>query len=130
MSQRIGTGRSNYTNTISQQTAKALTSAYVTFGDEIDMRKHNKLGVNISANCNSSLDVDFKLVTITASGETTEFEIDSLSVKHLWVGSGSDSDIHYEFDVGTCLFILLKAKAGTVGVTAGTLTISINKKII
>lgn len=117
-----------YTDAETLVTAQDLTAAYADFGSEIDMRGYNRLGVYIVTDINDSEDVDLKVLGKHESGGTDEYEIDGISVKTLWTTGASDGKVYYEFDVGTIPFIQLQAIAGTLGVTAGDLTIVIDKK--
>ncbi len=110
--------------------AQNLTSSYVDFGSQIDCISYNRLGLFVISDCNDSQDVDLKVVGLYNSSSADEFEIDGLSVKRLWSGTGTDSKVYYEFDTGTIPYIKIKAKAGTVGSTAGNLTIYLNKSWI
>jgi hypothetical protein len=104
-----------------------LTASYANFGSVIDMIGYNVVGIYVATDANASEDVDLKvLAKHTKDGD--DYEIDGTSVKRLWSGSGSDSFLYYEFDIGAIPYIQIQAKAGTVGATAGDLTITINKK--
>lgn len=118
----------HYTGPEPLVSAQDLTASYADFGSEIDMRGYNRLGVYITTDVNDSENVDLKVLGKHESGGADEYEIDGISVITLWTTGASDSKIYYEFDVGTIPFIQLQAVAGTVGTTAGDLTIVIDKK--
>lgn len=117
-----------YTDAETLVTAQGLTASYTDFGSEIDMRSYNRLGVYIIADVNNSENVDLKILGKYESGGTDEYDIDGLSEKRLWDTGASDFKKYYEFDVGTIPYVQLQGKAGTVGTTAGDLTIVIDKK--
>ena len=108
-------------------TEQDLTDTYADFGAELDMSGYTKLGIWVSTDCNDSEDVDLKVLGKHTSAGADEFAIDGVSVKRLWTGVGTDSKTYYEFAIGAIPYIQLQAIAGTLGVTAGDLTISITK---
>jgi hypothetical protein len=105
--------------------AQDLTGSYADFGVEIEMGNYNTIGVFLIADCNASEDVDLKFLGKFESAGAVEFEIDGISVKRLWSGTGTDFNTYYEIDTGSIPYIQLQAQAGTVGGTAGDLTIII-----
>jgi hypothetical protein len=109
-------------------TAQDLTATEDDLGAVIDVRGYNRLGLFIVKDVNDSEDVDLSFYGLTESDGAVEFDIDGLSSKELWTTGASDGSIYYEIDVGTIPFIQLRAVAGTVGTTAGNLTVDINKK--
>ena len=117
-----------YTDVETLVTAQDLTDAYADFGSEIDMRGYNRLGVYIITDVNDSETVTLQVLGKHTSAGTDEYSIDGISEKTLWTTSASDGKLYFEFDIGTIPFVQLQAKAGTVGSTAGDLTISIDKK--
>lgn len=117
-----------YTDAVDLVSAQDLTAAYADFGSEISMNGDNKLGIWITADVNDSEDVDLKVLGKWESGGTDEYEIDGIAVETLWTTGASDFKKYYEFDVGTIPYIQLQAIAGTVGATAGDLTIKYNTK--
>lgn len=119
---------SRYTDADTLVSAQDLTNAYADFGAEIDMQGYNRLGVFIVADVNDSENVTLKVLGKHESGGTDEYTIDGIPNETLWTTGASDFKKYYEFDVGTIPFIQLQAIAGTVGGTAGDLTIDINKK--
>jgi len=108
-------------------TEEDLTGSYADVGGEIPMEGYNRLGLFVDIDANDSEDVDLRVLGLFESGGDT-YTIDGLSVETLWSGAGSDTTFYYEFDVGTLPYVQLQAVAGTVGGTAGDLTITINKK--
>lgn len=105
-----------------------LTDAYADIGAEIDCRYYDTVGVWVNSDVNSSENVSLKaLGKHTASG-ADEYEIDGVSVKTLWTTGASDSKKYYEFEVDAIHYLQLQVIAGTVGATAGTITIEITKK--
>ena len=116
-----------YTDVEALVTAQALTASYADFGAEIDMRGFNTVGIWVTIDVNDSQDVDLKVLGKHTSAGADEFEIDGLSVKRLWTGAGTDSKIYYEFETGSIPYLQIQAVAGTLGATAGTLTIAITK---
>jgi len=116
-----------YTDVETLVTAQDLTDAYADFGAEIDMRGYDTLGVYIISDVNSSEDVDLKVLAKHTSAGTDEYEIDGISVKSLWTTGASDAKTYYEFETNGIPFIQLQAIAGTVGATAGDLTLEIIK---
>lgn len=119
---------SRYTDAETLVSAQDLTVAYADFGAEIDMTGYNRLGVYVTADVNDSLDVSLKALGKHTSAGTDEYEIDGMTIKALWTTVVSDFKTYYEFDIGTLPIIQLQAIAGTVGTTAGDLTIVIDKK--
>ena len=116
-----------YTDVETIVSAKDLTSGYVDFGPEIDMRGYTKIGLFIEADTNNSTDVIVKVVGLKALGGS-EFTIIGTDDVTLWTTSpGVDLNLYAEFEVGTIPYVQIQAKAGTVGATAGDLTIGINK---
>jgi hypothetical protein len=116
-----------YTDVETLVTAQDLTDAYADFGAEIDMRGYDTLGVYIISDVNSSEDVDLKVLAKHTLAGTDEYEIDGISVKSLWTTGASDAKTYYEFETNGIPFIQLQAIAGTVGATAGDLTLEIIK---
>lgn len=118
---------SQYTTAVEIVTAQDLTGSYADYGAEIDMRGYNKLGIYIIGDVNDSENVYLKALGKHTSAGSDEYEVDGFSVKTLWTTGASDFKKYYEFEVGAIPFIQLQAYAGTVGGTAGDLTISIVK---
>lgn len=107
-------------------TEQDLTDTYVDFGAEIPYGNYSKLGVWVEGDVNDSENVDLRIIGLhTTSGD--EFEIDGVSEKSLWTTAATDFKKYYEIEVGAVPIIKLQAKAGTVGATAGDLTIKITK---
>jgi len=117
-----------YTDSETLVTAQDLTAAYADFGAEIDVRGYNTLGVFVVSDVNDSENVTLKALAKTTSGGTDEFELESNGSYELWTTGASDAKTYYEFEVDAIPFIQLQAIAGTVGGTAGDLTIYITKK--
>ena len=117
-----------YTDPETLVTAQDLTDAYADFGAEIDMRGYTKLGVWVISDVNDSENVNLKALVKHTSAGTDEYEIEaSGGVKALWTTGASDSKAYYEFNIGAAPFVQLQAIAGTVGATAGDLSIAITK---
>lgn len=116
-----------YTDVETLATAQALTASYADFGAEIDMKGFNTVGIWVIADVNDSQDADLKVLGKHTLDGADEFEIDGLSVKRIWSEAGTDSKIYYEFETGSIPYLQIQAIAGTVGTTAGTLTIAITK---
>jgi hypothetical protein len=116
-----------YTDVQTLVTAQDLTAAYADFGAEIQRGDMKKLGVWVIADCNDSQDVLLKALGKHTSGGTDEYEINGTAIITLWSGTGTDFKKYYEFDFGVIPIIQLQAIAGTLGATAGDLTISITK---
>lgn len=108
--------------------AQDLTDTYADYGAEIDMRGYTHLRIAIVADVNDSENVDLKLLGKDESGGTDEYEIEGGTTQELWTTGASDGKYSYTFDVKGSPFVQLQAKAGTVGSTAGDLTISISKQ--
>lgn len=108
--------------------AQELTSSYTDIGSEIDVKGYTKLGVFVIADTNDSQDVLMKTLAKYEYGGVNEFDLDTAGETTLWSGTSSDFKKYYEIDVGAIPFIQLQVKAGTVGTTAGNLTIYITKK--
>ena len=115
-----------YTDFEALAAAQDLTASYADFGGAIDMRGYPKLGVKIAYDVNDSLNVSVKLVGCDADG-TNEFELSTIDVWALWTTNVADGLIYKLFDTDSALYVKVKAIAGTVGVTAGDLTITTNK---
>jgi hypothetical protein len=116
-----------YTDAEELVDAQDLTDSYADFGAEIDMRGFTHLSVYIITDVNSSENVTLKLLGKHTSAGTDEYELNGGTTQALWTTGASDSKLHYEFDVKGTPFIQLQAIAGTVGGTAGDLSISITK---
>lgn len=114
----------SYENLISVQ---SLTNEYANFGSEIDMQGYTRLGVFIVIDANNSQDADLQVLGKYESGSSFNFIINSIPEISLWAGTGTDTNIYYEFDVGTIPYIQIQAKAELPAGTAGDLTIYINK---
>jgi hypothetical protein len=107
-------------------TEEDLTASYADLGAEINAEGYTKLGVWVKADVNDSETVTLKVLGLhTTSGD--EYDIDGISEKTLWTTGASDFNKYYEFEIGASPIIKLQAKAGTVGATAGDLTIDITK---
>ena len=107
--------------------AQDLTGTEADFGSSIAMDGYNTLTLAITKDCNDSEDVDIYVYGQTEAGGDI-FEIDGIDVKRLWSGTGTDGFAMYQIVTGNGVpFIQLKAKAGTVGSTAGDLTIETRK---
>jgi len=117
----------NALNTLA--TAQDLTNSYADLGTspEIDVSGQTTLGIWIDADVNDSVNVDLKAIGLHTSGGDV-FEVDGFSEIALWTTGASNFKKYYEFDVGVLNFIKLQAKAGTVGATAGDLTVHTTKK--
>ena len=113
------------TKTISIQAANTLTASYADFGSEIDVRGYTTLGVWVTADVNSSTNVNLKANAYHTSGGTA-YELETNGTKSLWTTGASDFTKLYTFDISCVNYIQLQAIAGTVGATAGTLALTIN----
>jgi len=116
-----------YTDSEELVSAQDLTSSYVDFGSEIDLRGYSKLVVGVIKDVNDSQDVDMKILGKTVFGGTDEYDIDSIPVERLWSGAGSDGKTMYVFDITGIPVVQVQAKAGVAGATPGNLTINIMK---
>lgn len=117
-----------YTDAETLVTAQDLTDTQDDLGSVIDMRGYKTLGIFIDKDVNDSENVDLEVLGKHTSDGTYTYEIDGISTKSLWTTSASDGNSYYEFDVGAVPFIQLQAIAGTVGATAGDLTVTITKR--
>lgn len=106
-------------------TAQDLTNAYADFGGEIDMRGYTHLRVGIVLDVNDSENITMKLLGLNESGGTDEFEIEGGLTQA--IAHTADGKYSYEFDVKGSPFVQIQAIAGTVGATAGDLTLTISK---
>jgi len=107
-------------------TTENLTGAYADLGSEIDTEGYSKIGIWVKAVVNDSETVTMNVVGLhTTSGD--EYELDAVSEKTLWTTGASDFNKYYEFEIGAVSLLKIQAKAGTVGSTAGTLTVDITK---
>ena len=107
-------------------TTQDLTASYADFGAEIPTEGYTKIGVWVKADVNDSTTVTLQALGLhTTAGD--EFELDGIGEITLWTSGASDFNKYYEIEVGAVPIIQLQAKAGTVGATAGDLTISITK---
>ena len=116
-----------FTTPVEIVTAQDLTASYADFGAEIDMRGYTKLGVYIIKDVNDSENVSLQLLAKHTSDGADEYERFGVAATELWTTSPSDGKVYVEFDVAGIPFVQLQAIAGTVGATAGDLTISIIK---
>jgi len=116
-----------YTEVVSLVTAQDLTASYADFGVEIDMIGYTKLGIWVTSDVNDSLDVTLKILAKHTSAGADEYEIDGVDTRTLWSTTVADFKKYYEVEIGAVPIIQLQAIAGTVGATAGDLTISITK---
>jgi hypothetical protein len=107
-------------------TAQDLTASYVDFGSPVNVSGNSKLGVHITADVNDSLNVDLKVIALHTSGGS-EFEVDGYNEIRLWGATVADFKKEYLYDCAELNFVQFQAKAGTVGSTAGDLTIEITK---
>lgn len=114
-----------YTDPETLVTAQDLTDAYADFGAEIDMRGYTHLRVGIVLDVNDSENITMKLLGLNESGGTDEFEIEGGLTQA--IAHTADAKFSYEFDVKGSPFVQLQAIAGTVGATAGDLTLTISK---
>lgn len=115
-----------YTDAEVLVTAQDLTDAYADFGYEIDMRGYTHLRVGIVLDVNDSTNITLKLLGLNSSGGSDEFEIEGGLTQA--IAHTADAKFSYEFDVKGSPFIQLQAIAGTVGATAGDLTLSVSKQ--
>ena len=116
-----------YTDSESLVTAQDLTAAYADFGSTIDMRGFTHIGVAIVCDNNSSQNVTIKPIRIESTDEFDMYKDGTLVEETLWATSTVDTKQYHEFEIGSADNIKLKALAGTVGATAGDLTIDIIK---
>lgn len=114
-----------YTDPETLVTAQDLTASYADFGEEIDMRGYTHLRVGIVLDVNDSTDITLKLLGLDESGGSDEYEIEGGTTQA--IAHTADAKYSYEFDVKGSPFIQLQAIAGTVGATAGDLTLTISK---
>jgi hypothetical protein len=114
-----------YTDSEVLVTAQDLTDSYANFGAEIDMRGFTHLRVGIVLDVNDSENITLKLLGLDESGGSDEYEIEGGTTQA--IAHTADNKFSYEFDVKGSPFIQLQAIAGTVGATAGDLTINITK---
>ena len=119
----LNTKRTTYETLVTEQD---LTDSFVNAGAVIDMRERTILGTRIYYDCNDSQDVDVKVVECDSDGGN-ETDIEIMDVWRLWTGVGEDDKKKNHFDIGTADYVRIKIMAGTVGATAGDLTILINK---
>lgn len=115
-----------YTDAEVLVTAQDLTGSYADFGSEIDMRGYTHLRVGIVLDVNDSTNITLKLLGLNESGGSDEFEIEGGLTQA--IAHTADAKFSYEFDVKGSPFIQLQAIAGTVGATAGDLTLSVSKQ--
>lgn len=117
-----------YTDAETLVTAQDLTASYADFGAEIDMRGYTKLGVWIVTDVNNSENVNLKALLKHTSAGIDAYEIlDGTGVVALWTTTPADGKLYIEFNVGAAPIVQLQAIAGTVGATAGDLSIAITK---
>ena len=122
---------SRYTDAESLVSAQELTNSYANVGAVIDMRGYNVLQVWLIADVNNSENVKMKSLGKTASDGTDLYDLDDYPEETLWGTGASDFKKSYTFKLNNSIpYIQLQAYAGTVGETAGTLTISITKSYI
>ena len=114
-----------YTDAETLVTAQDLTDAYADFGAEIDMRGYTHLRVGIVLDVNNSENITMKLLGLNSSGGSDEFEIEGGTTQA--IAHTADNKFSYEFDVKGSPFVQIQAIAGTVGATAGDLTLTISK---
>jgi hypothetical protein len=110
-------------------TAEDLTAAYVKQGSTIDMQGYNILQIYVATDVNDSLNVDMKLVGLHTSGGT-QYEINGLNITSLWTTTVADFNEVYQFNTNGIPYVDIMAIAGTVGATAGDLTIEITKSYL
>jgi hypothetical protein len=99
-----------------------LTGDWATVAS-INVTGYNRLGLFVSSVLNDSEDGELRILGVDGSDS---YLIDGVSNKSLF-STGDDVKTYYEFDVGTLEDINVQVKVGTVGATAGTVTIKINK---
>jgi hypothetical protein len=116
-----------YTTRVETVTEQNLTNAYANYGSEIDMRGYTKLKIFIIADVNNSENVLLKVLGKHTSAGTDTYDEDGIFIKTLWTTGASDFKKSYTFETNGIPFLQLQAIAGTVGATAGDLTISIVK---
>ncbi len=122
---------SRYTDAESLVSAQALTNTYANFGAVIDMRGYNVLQVWLIADVNDSENVKMKSLGKTASDGTDLYDLDDYPEETLWTTGASDFKKSYTFKLNNSIpYVQLQAYAGTVGATAGTLTLKITKSYI
>jgi hypothetical protein len=119
-----------YTDPVNLVTEQNLTATNDVIGANIDVRGYKTLTLFIAADANDSEDVTLSVYSLKASGGSvyTPSESGAVASIALWVGAGSDSLKSYRLDVEGYSYVQLKVIAGTVGGTAGDLTIDIAKE--
>jgi hypothetical protein len=120
---------SQYTDNERIVTEQDLTASYADYGPEIDMRGFNVLGIFLIADVNDSENVNLKALVKHTFDHVDEYDIVATPIA-LWTTGASDFKRYYEINIGAAPIVQLQAIAGTVGATAGDLTIGIVKKYI
>ena len=108
-------------------TAKNLTNAYADFGAEINVSANEKLTLFIATDVNASENVTLQILGILTTGSSEYSSLDQTAIT-LWSTGASDGFLTCNFDVTGFNLVQVQAKAGTVGATAGDLTISYRLK--
>lgn len=114
------------TDVIELVTDQVVTSTFDDTGVEISMVSQQYLGVWVTYTVNDSENVELKLLGKHTNGGSDEFEIDSIADKTIWGTGATNGKKYFVFDVGTIPYVQLQVKAGTVGGTAGTVTLYYN----
>ena len=119
-----------YTDAVNLVTEQNLTATNDVIGANIDVRGYKTLTLFIAADANDSLDVTLSVYSLKASGGSVYIPSESgaVSTIALWAGAGADSLKSYRLNVEGYSYVQLKVIAGTVGGTAGDLTIDIAKE--
>jgi len=121
--------KGEYSDPSTWVTTQDLTGSYADYGSEIDMRGFNKLGIYIVCDTNDSRSITLRVLAKHTSSGSDEYEIDGISTKVVrGAADSADLNIYYDFDTGNAPYLQIQAYAGTVGASAGNLSIVIDKK--
>lgn len=104
-----------------------LTASWADVGAEINCNSNKTVTFFIDFTVNDSLTNEIRVLCKDESGGANEYVLENIT-DYTKVLGDSSIKIAYPFDVTGIPYIQLQAKTGTVGVTAGTLSINIVKE--
>ncbi len=111
---------------VTNENIGAVDNTWINIGAEVDVQYFNTITFWINFIVNASLTNTIQILVRHELGGSDIYTLEDLETYQKTLGDASRKTA-YPFPVEGAISVQLQAKAGTIGVTAGTLSISITK---